>query len=305
MNGDDCMAHALNTDTATWARGYRMKYCVAFVCCLLLLVVPSISLGKERPEWLGNYVKLKTGEFLYAEDDPSLDFLLQSNFAVQFWFKLETVPETPSGQRVLLLKPGSYAFVILAEVVIENRDGVQLKRNIPTLYIMSRIGEGRGFDVEVLGSISPGEWHHFAFETWLEGGVRRAFIYYEGDRTHDQNLPNDMWCNDTDNRFYIGYVPDEPLDGFEYTVMRYGPFIPGTIHVDELQLSLPPVGKPRLNVRPIPNPGTMALWRFSEGTDASKYVDGARENTLFRHPLSVSADHGLTTTWGQLKSRGF
>ena len=114
-----------------------------------------------------------------------------------------------------------------------------------------------------------------------------------------------MWCDDTDNRLFIGYMPDEALDGFEYTVMRYGPFISGPIYVDEVQLSLPPIGKPRLNVRSTPNPRTMALWHFSEGTDASKYVDSARGNTLFRHPLSVSADGALTMSWGRLKSLGF
>ncbi|MDE0503403.1 MAG: hypothetical protein OXI86_04910, partial [Candidatus Poribacteria bacterium] len=243
-----------------------MKHSVALACCLAFLEFASIGSGFERPEVLGNYLKLNIGEYLYAEDNPSLDFRLRSNFAVEFWFKLETVPETPSGQRVLLLKPGSYAFVILAEVVIELRDGDRLKRNIPTLYIMSRKEEGRNFDIGVLGLIGPGEWHHFAFETWLEGGVRRSFVYYNGNHPNDLNLPNGMWCDDTDNRFYIGSVPDEALDGFEYTVERYGPFIPGTIYMDELQLSLPPVGKPRLNVRPKPNPRTMALWRFSEGT---------------------------------------
>ena len=282
-----------------------MKLAVTLVCCLVFLLLSSIASGIERPELLGNYLKLNTGEYLYAEDDPSLDFRLRNNFAVQFWFKLESVPEIPSGQRVLLLKPGSYAFVILAEVVIDNKDGVQLKRNIPALYIMSRTGEGRGFDVGVLGLISPGEWHHFAFETWLEGGVRRSFVYYNGNHPHDPNLPNRMWCNDTDNRFYIGYVPKEAIDGFEYTVLRYGPFISGPIYVDEVQLSLPPVGMPRLNVRSTPNPRTMALWHFSEGPDASKYMDGAGANTLLRHPLSVSADRGLATTWGQLKSHGF
>lgn len=169
---------------------------------------------------------------------------------------------------------------------------------------MSRTDEGGGFDVGVLGGIKPGEWHHFAFETWLEGRVRRSFVYYNGNHPHDPNLPNGMWCNDTDNRFYIGYVPNEALDGFEYTVQRYGPFISGPIYVDEVQLSLPPVGKPRLNVHSTPNPRTMALWHFSEGPDASKYVDSAGDNTLFRHPLSVSADRGLTTTWGRLKSLG-
>lgn len=282
-----------------------MKYSVPFVCCLAFLVAPSIGSGVERPELLGNHLKLNTGEYLYAEDDPSLDFRLRNNFAVQFWFKLESVPEIPSEQRVLLLKPGSYAFVILAEVVIENRDGVQLKRHIPTLFIMSRKEEGGSSDVGVLGGISPGEWHHFAFETWLEGGVRRSFIYYNGNHPHDLNLPNGMWCDDTDNRFYVGNVPDKALDGFEYTVVRYGTFISGTIYVDELQLSIPPLGRPRLNVRSKPNPRTMALWRFIEGPDASKYVDSARGNTLFRHPLSVSADRGLTTTWGRLKSNGF
>ena len=282
-----------------------MKLTVTLVCCLVFLTMPSIGVCIERPHQLGNYLKLNTGEYLYAEDDPSLDFRLRNNFAVEFWFKLETVPEIPSGQRVLLLKPGSYAFVILAEVVIENRDGVQLKRNIPTLYIMSRKEEGRSFDIEVLGGISPGEWHHFAFETWLEGGVRRSFVYYNGGHPHDLNLPNGMWCNDTDNRFYVGNVPDKALDGFEYTVQRYGPFISGTIYLDELQLSIPPLGRPRLNVRPKPNPRTMALWRFTEGTDASKYVDSARGNTLFRHPLSVSPNQALATTWGRLKSRGF
>lgn len=299
------MVHALDTKTATWTRGLKMKYSVTFVYCLVLLVIPSIGSGIDRPKLLGNYLKLNAGEYLYAEDNPSLDFRLRNNFAVDFWFKLETVPEIPSGQRVLLLKPGSYAFVILAEVVIENRDGVQLKRNIPTLYIMSRKEEGGSFDINVLGGISPGEWHHFAFETWLEGGVRRSFVYYNGGHPHDPNLPNGMWCDDTDNRFYIGNVPDKALDGFEYTVVRYGPFISGTIYLDELQLSIPPLGRPRLNVRPKPNPRTMALWRFTEGTDASKYMDSARGNTLFRHPLSVSADRGLTTTWGRLKSNGF
>ena len=299
------MVHALDTKTATWARGLKMKYSVTFVYYLVFLVVPSIGSGIERPELLGNHLTLNAGEYLYAEDNPSLDFRLRNNFAVEFWFKLETVPEIPSGQRVLLLKPGSYAFVILAEVVIENRDGVQLKRHIPTLFIMSRKEEGRSFDVGVLGGISPGEWHHFAFETWLEGGVRRSFIYYNGNPPDDLNLPNGMWCDDTDNRFYVGNVPDKALDGFEYTVVRYGPFISGTIYVDELQLSIPPLGRPRLNVRSKPNPRTMALWRFTEGKDASKYVDSARGNTLFRHPLSVSADRGLTTTWGRLKSNGF
>ena len=152
-----------------------MKYSVTFLCCLIFLVAPSIGSSLERPEFLGNHLKLNTGEYLYAEDDPSLDFRLRNNFAVQFWFKLESVPEIPSGQRVLLLKPGSYAFVILAEVVIENKDGVQLKRNIPALYIMSRTEEGGGFDIGVLGLISLGEWHHFAFETWLEGTCPSLF----------------------------------------------------------------------------------------------------------------------------------
>lgn len=283
-----------------------MKLTVTLVCCLVFPTLASIGLCIERPHQLGNYLKLNTGEYLYAEDDPSMDFRLRNNFAVEFWFKLETVPEVPS-QRVLLLKPGSYAFVILAEVVNENRDGVQLKRNIPTLYIMSRKEEGKNFDIGVLGLIGPGEWHHFAFETWLEGEIRRSFIYYNGHQTHDQNLPNGMWCDDTDNRFYIGYVPDETLDGFEYAVMRYGPFIPGPIYVDELQLSLPPLGKrkPRLNVRLERNPRTMALWHFSEGPDASKYVDSAGANTLFRQPLSISPNQALATTWGRLKSRGF
>ncbi len=282
-----------------------MKHNVRIVCCLACLLVPSIASGIERPELMGNYLRLNTGEYLYAEDDPSLDFRLRNNFAVQFWFKLESVPEIPSGQRVLLLKPGSYAFVILAEVVIENKDGVQLKRNIPALYIMSRTEEGGGFDVAVLGGIKPGEWHHFAFETWLEGRVRRSLVYNNGRHPHDLNLPNGMWCNDTDNRFYIGYVPNEALDGFEYTVQRYGPFISGPIYVDEVEISLPPVGKPRLNVRSTPNPRTMALWHFSEGPDASKYVGSAGDNTLFRHPLSVRENRALATTWGRLKSPGF
>ena len=143
----------------------KMKYSVTCACCLVFLVFASIGSGIERPQLLGNYLKLNAGEYLYAEDNPSLDFQLRNNFAVEFWFKLETVPETPSGQRVLLLKPGSYAFVILAEVVIEIKDGVQLKRNIPTLSIMSRKEDGRNFDIGVFGGISPGEWHHFGFET--------------------------------------------------------------------------------------------------------------------------------------------
>ena len=282
-----------------------MKLRVTPVWCLVFLLLSSIGLCIERPQQLGNHLKLNTGEYLYAEDDPSLDFRLRNNFAVEFWFKLESVPEIPFQQRVLLAKPGSYAFVILAEVVIDNKEGFPIKRNIPTLCVMSRTEEGRGFDIGVLGLISPGEWHHFAFETWLEGGVRRSFVYYDGGHPHDPNLPNGMWCDDTNNRFYIGYVPKEAIDGFEYTVLRYGPFISGPIYVDEVQLSLPPVGMPRLNVRSTPNPRAMALWHFSEGPDASKYIDGAGANTLLRHPLSVSADRGLATTWGQLKSHGF
>ena len=115
-----------------------MKYSVTFVCCSVFLVFPLPGSSLERPELLGNYLKLNAGEYLYADDHPSLDFRLRNNFAVEFWFKLETVPQIPSGQRVLLAKPGSYAFVILAEVVHDLNEVFPTKRNIPTLYIMSR-----------------------------------------------------------------------------------------------------------------------------------------------------------------------
>lgn len=282
-----------------------MKHSVTFVCCLAFLVAPSIGSGVERPELLGNHLKLNTGEYLYAEDNPSLDFKLRDNFAVQFWFKLESVPEVAPQQRVLLAKPGSYAFVILAEVVIDNQEGFPLERHIPSLYVMAKTEDGGVFDVGVLGGIKPGEWHHFAFETWMEGGVRRAFYYYRGGAPHDLNLPIETWCDDTDSRFYIGYVPQEAINGLAQAVDRYGPFISAPMYLDEVRLSIAPVGKPKINVRLRPNRRTMALWHFSEGPDASKYVDSAGDNTLFRRPLSVRENRALATTWGGLKSLGF
>ena len=282
-----------------------MKYSVTFVCCSVFLVFPLPGASLERPELLGNYLKLNAGEYLYADDHPSLDFRLRNNFAVEFWFKLETVPEIPSGQRVLLAKPGSYAFVILAEVVHDLNEVFPTKRNIPTLYIMSRTEEGKRFDIGVIGLINPGTWYHFAFETWMEGDVRHSAYFLYGGEPTNLNLPIKTWCSDTDNRFYIGYVPQEAINGLAQAVDRYGPFISAPIYVDEVRLSIAPVGEPKIDVRPKPNPRTMALWHFSEGTDSSKYVDSARGNTLFRNPLSVSADRALATTWGRLKSPRF
>ena len=256
------------------------------VCCLVFLLLPSVGLCIERPRWLGNYLKRNTGEYLYAEDNPSLDFRLRNNFAVEFWYKLESVPEKPFQQRALLAKPGSYAFVILAEVVIDTKDGFPQERHIPTLYIMTRTHEG-GFDVGVLGGISPGVWYHFGFETRLEGGVRRSFVYYNGNAPSNLNLPDEVWCNDTDSRFYVGYVPQDAVNGLAIAADRYGPFVSAPIYLDEVRLSIAPVGKPRIAIRPKPTPRTMALWRFSEGTDASKYLDSAGANTLFRQPRSV------------------
>ena len=288
-----------------------MKHSVRFVCCLACLLVPSIASGIERPELLGNYLKLNTGEYLYAEDDPSLDFRLRNNFAVQFWFKLESVPEIPSGQRVLLLKPGSYAFVILAEVVIENKDGVQLKRNIPALYIMSRTEEGGGFDVGVLGGIKPGEWHHFAFETWREGNVRRAASYYNGEKGHGpENIRTETWYDDTDSRFYIGDVPRETIESLTEIDLPYTPFISrSNLLWMKSELSLcSPVGKPQTRMS-VSDTESRGQWRY--GTLAK---DRMRRSTMDSagEPIRYCDTHSpcqqiedLATTWGRLKSHGF
>ena len=63
-----------------------MKLRVTPVWCSVFLLLSSIGLCIERPQQLGNHLKLNTGEYLYAEDDPSLDFRLRNNFAVEFWF---------------------------------------------------------------------------------------------------------------------------------------------------------------------------------------------------------------------------
>ena len=62
-----------------------------------ILLVPSMCFSIERPEWES---LLNTGEYLYADLDP----IRLRTLRVQFWFKLESVPEIPSGQRVLLLR---------------------------------------------------------------------------------------------------------------------------------------------------------------------------------------------------------
>ena len=49
-----------------------MKLTVTLVCCLVFLLLSSIGVCIERPQQLGNLLKLNTGEYLYAEDDPSL-----------------------------------------------------------------------------------------------------------------------------------------------------------------------------------------------------------------------------------------
>ena len=190
-----------------------MKLRVTLVCCLVFLLLSSIGVCIERPQQLGNLLKLNTGEYLYAEDDPSLDFRLRNNFAVEFWFKLESVPEIPFQQRVLLAKPGSYAFVVLAEAGIFPKEGFLQPWIFPVLYFATTTEEGGGYHSSVFGGISPGEWHHFSFQTWLEGGIRHSAAYYNGGIPNEQNLPVKMWCVDTDSRFYIGGLPQEAIEG--------------------------------------------------------------------------------------------
>ena len=222
---------------------------------------------------------------------PRLDFRLRNNFAVEFWFKLESVPEIPFQQ-------GTNREAMLS---------LSLRRQF------SRKGSYGSFrctlpqqpkKVEVIG-ISPGEWHHFSFQTWLEGGIRHSAAYYNGGIPNEQNLPVKMWCVDTDSRFYIGGLPQEAIEGLAEAGLPYAPFASAPIYLDEVRLSIAPVGKPQLDAPPEPTPRTKALWHFSEGPDASTYKDNTGANTLFRQPLSVSAKRALATTWGRLKFRGF
>ena len=101
-----------------------MKTLLILLCCLVFILLPLTGLCIKPPQHLGNHLKLNTGEYLYAEDNPSLDFELRDNFAVEFWFKLESMPELPFQQRVLIAKPGSYSIVVFREAGVFNNKGL-------------------------------------------------------------------------------------------------------------------------------------------------------------------------------------
>ena len=56
---------------------------LAVVYCLVFASSLSISFSIERPDGLGNHLKLNAGECLYAEDYPPLDLELHG-FATEF-----------------------------------------------------------------------------------------------------------------------------------------------------------------------------------------------------------------------------
>ena len=177
--------------------------------------------------------------------------------------------------------------------------------NAPSLYVVATAEEKGWAAYRAVFDVEPNKWHHFAFETWREGNVRRAASYYNGEKGHGpENIRTETWYDDTDSRFYIGDVPRETIESLTEIDLPYTPFVSTPIYLDEVRLSIAPIGQPKLDVRLEPNPETMALWYFGEGPNASKYLDSAGDNSLFRQSLSVS-NRALAATWGRLKSHGF
>lgn len=269
---------------------------------LVFSLISFNSLAVERPKKLGNYLKLKGGDYLYAEDHFSLDLKLQDNFAIEFWFYLESVPELPFQQRVLFAKPGSYAIVVTVEARFSNVKGFLLPYKWASIQAIGM--RENGYSGWGLVAAETEEWHHVAFETWLAGGSRHRITYVDGKlKSQGRGTPGRAFCDNTDSRFYIGDVPQEVLEGLAEVDFPYAPVVSAPIYLDEVRLSIAPVGQPDIKNQPEANLTTMALWHFDERESALTYRDSSRfQNTLRRgKPFRVSSFGTLTTLWGRMK----
>ena len=256
-----------------------------FVCCFMLASA-SMGFAIERPEQMGGFLKLEAGEYVYAEDHPSLDAEVLDNFTIEFWWKLEELPQLPFQQRVILAKPGSYALIVRVDGRLQDRKGFLLPYKSAHLVIIGMRERG-GSNMGGI-AVNTGEWHHLGFQTRMEGASSRHEIYVDGQKIRGgSSTPGDVWCADTDSRIYIGDVPRAAFEGPAEADFPYDPLVSSPISIDEVRLSNAPIDPPDIGNPPEAGPATMALWHFDEADDSLIYQDSSGFDNLLRRRQPV------------------